>query len=110
MAGDGSSSINGSSSKGKGSDGGVAPTPKDVPSLLKLALKETSDDKLKLVLQEQVAKLSGAAVSTENVAPAEAVKRANSAWKDADHRHTQAVNLVVKLQESLGTAQEREMR
>ncbi|CAK0906193.1 unnamed protein product, partial [Prorocentrum cordatum] len=92
----------------KASESSSKAVPRDEVSLLRLTIQNTEDQQLKRALQARVDQLSpptaGASMDASHAA-AEAVRRAASACKDADHKHSQAVDNVVGLQQALTAAQ-----
>ncbi|CAK0905367.1 unnamed protein product, partial [Prorocentrum cordatum] len=98
--------------KGKGGagKGGTQPDQATPPAsrlqLLQQTISTASAPLLLKLLQDELAKVQAASTPTQS--PEEALRLAAGAWRDATLRHDQAVNAVVKAQENLTKAQQRE--
>eukprot|EP00959_Pyramimonas_sp_CCMP1952_P007903 165518-Pyramimonas_sp.AAC.1 len=78
---------------------------------LKLTIQTTTDVALKDTLQQKLAAIQNSQASegsAASVGAAETLRKAVGAWKDADFKHGQAVSNVVRLRESLATAEAKE--
>ncbi|CAK0886259.1 unnamed protein product, partial [Prorocentrum cordatum] len=80
--------------------------------LLQQVAAKTESAALKSMVSAELAKLQATGTSEVIVSgmEAEAVRRATGAWRDADHKHSQAVAAVVRLQDNLATAVEKEVQ
>ncbi|CAK0851601.1 unnamed protein product [Prorocentrum cordatum] len=79
-------------------------------SLLRLTIQNTEDQQMKKTLQarfDQLPPPTASVLTDASHAAAEAVRRAVSVWRDADHKRSQEVGNVVRLQQALTTAQEK---
>ena len=90
--------------KEKGSKSGVTD---DAVKLLDQTIAATTDPTIKQVLIAQRALLTVQSAATA-AQPAEAARKAEGTWRDADAKHVQAVQHVIRSQENLARAEERE--
>ncbi|CAK0807309.1 unnamed protein product, partial [Prorocentrum cordatum] len=87
------------------------PKESDLNTLLQQVVQKSESAALKAAVSQELSKLL--AKGPETTAPggeAEAVRRANGAWRDADTKHSQAVAAVVRLQDSLAIAIDKEVQ
>ncbi|CAK0821444.1 unnamed protein product, partial [Prorocentrum cordatum] len=93
--------------------GSVAQATTKAPSVRELlvnAIAAATDPKLRDTLQAELSKLEGE--QQEPVweeSAAEAVRRADSAWRDAEHKRNQSVKSVMRLRQQLTAAEDKEM-
>ena len=80
----------------------------DVLPLLKKSLAAAQDPSLRATLEAQIHNIQQQKQSEGDVVGS--LKRADGAWRDANNRHTQAVQTVVRLEKSLAAAKEKEVR
>eukprot|EP00959_Pyramimonas_sp_CCMP1952_P116578 2436437-Pyramimonas_sp.AAC.1 len=110
--------VNGAADYGKGGGKGTsassrsstsASSPAEVERLLTKLLSEAKDITTKKVLLEQLAEVRAtSAAAVKPITAEDAVKRADSALRDAQAKHDQAIAQVMKLRENLQRAESKE--
>eukprot|EP00959_Pyramimonas_sp_CCMP1952_P442388 9261193-Pyramimonas_sp.AAC.1 len=97
------------SKAGKGSRGQAGES--SARSLLEQAIAAAQDPKLKDALTQQVAQLKREEAQHQQPKDAlPSLQRADSAWRDANNRHTQAVQSVLRIRRQLEAAELKERR
>ena len=93
-----------------GPGGGKGGKGTSVKSLLAQAHAAATDDTLKADLKAQLDKLAKEEANRdgEKLTPAEAHRRADGAWRNAEHLHSRAVSSVIRLRSNLAAAEEKE--
>ncbi|CAK0889041.1 unnamed protein product, partial [Prorocentrum cordatum] len=95
--------------KGKSKQqGGAGGTPEGALDLLSQTIAATTDPTVKRVLESQQAILAAQKPVESVVSADEAVRKASGAWKDAEAKHAQSVDQVLRCRAALVKAEARE--